>query len=450
MGFKEFPADFEWGCATAAAQIEGAATEDGKGESVWDRFSGVPGKVENGDTPAVACDHYHRFKEDVALMASLGLKHYRLSLSWPRIMPTGRGPVNRAGIAFYRGLLSELKAAGVSPMVTLFHWDLPQALQEEGGWLNRRIAYDFAAYARVCYAELGDLVDQWITHNEPAVVVDLGYGNGVHAPGLNRPDVSLQAAHHLLLGHGLAVRAFRESGLKGRIGLTLSMSDCYPASSKPEDARVADLAHKLGPAWYADPAVKGSYPSDAMEHVKRLGRAPQTEDGDMAVIRQPLDFLGVNYYFGWRCSARPQAGDPEGFACEWGIGLPKTAMGWDILPEGLYRLLKRLAADYPGLPLYITENGAAFEDRPAPSGEVDDPDRLEYLRAHFAAAHRAISEGVPLKGYYVWSLLDNFEWAYGYSKRFGIVRVDYGTQKRTVKKSGLWYKEVMRRNGMDA
>jgi beta-glucosidase len=449
MGFLEFPSDFAWGCATAAAQIEGAALEDGKGESVWDRFATVPGKTENGDTPALACDHYHRFREDIALMASLGIKHYRLSLSWPRIMPTGRGRVNRAGIDFYRKLLTALKSAGISPMVTLFHWDLPQALQEEGGWLNRRIAHDFEAYARVCFSELGDLVDRWITHNEPAVVVDLGYGIGVHAPGLTRPDVSLQAAHHLLLSHGMAVKAFRESGLKGEIGLTLSMSDHYPASDKPEDIRAADLVHKLGAAWYADPAVKGSYPREALEHFGKMGRLPLIEDGDMRTIGQRIDFLGLNYYFGRSCRALPLSENPEGFQTDWRGDLPRTAMDWEILPDGLYRLLKRLAADYPGLPIHITENGAAFDDRPSQGGAVEDDDRIDYLRSHFAAAHRALSEGVPLKGYFVWSFMDNFEWGYGYGKRFGIVRVDYASQKRTVKKSGRWYQEVMRRNGVE-
>lgn len=450
MAFLEFPGDFAWGCATAAAQIEGAASEGGKGESIWDRFASVPGKIDNGDRPDVACDHYHLFERDIAIMKELGIRHYRLSLSWPRILPAGRGTPNRAGIDFYRRLLSALKGAGIAPMVTLYHWDLPQALQEEGGWLNRAITFDFESYARLCYAEFGDLVDTWITLNEPAVVVDLGYGNGAHAPGLTRPDVSLRAAHHLLLAHGLAVKAFRRTGLKAKMGITLSMADHYPATDSEEDARAADLLHRLGPAWYADPVVKGAYPPPAVEHFKRMGRLPIVEDGDMETIGQRVDFLGLNYYFGWSCSAVPLSENPEGFSISWAGNLPKTAMGWDVLPEGFYRLMKRLAADYPGLPIYITENGAAYEDTVSPSGEVRDGERIGYLRAHFAAAHRALSEGVPLKGYYVWSLLDNFEWAYGYGKRFGIVRVDYGDQKRTVKESGRWYAEVIGRNGLDA
>jgi beta-glucosidase len=449
MGFLEFPENFAWGLATAAAQIEGAAGTDGKGDSVWDAFARRKGAVENGDTPEQACDHYHRFPEDIALMKSMGVRHYRLSISWPRILPKGRGQVNRAGVDFYRRLLSGLRDAGIEPVVTLYHWDLPQALQDEGGWLNRQIAYDFEAYARLCFEEFGDLVDAWITHNEPAVVVDLGYGGTAHAPGLDRPDVSLQAAHHILLSHGLAVRAFRKAaaekgrGDKGRIGITLNMSHFYSATDRAEDLRAADLAFLCSASWYADPVLKGRYPAKALESMERAGRAPRVLPGDMETICQPIDYLGVNYYFAWRCQATP-----GGYGVSFS-DLPKTAMGWDITPEGLYSLLKRLSADYPGTPLYITENGAAFEDRLS-DGAVKDPERLDYLKRHFEQAHRAISEGVPLKGYYVWSFIDNFEWSFGYGKRFGLVHVDFANQRRTVKESGRWYSQVIARNGLEA
>ncbi len=451
MSKVTFPQGFEWGAATAAAQIEGAWQADGKGESIWDRFCTQPGAVFNGETTHEACDHYHRFQEDIEIMKTLGLQTYRFSIAWTRILPQGTGTVSKAGVAFYRRLLESLKAAGIKPAVTLYHWDLPQALQDHGGWLERSIIHDFEHYARVCFREFGDLVDRWITHNEPAVVVQLGYESGEHAPGIKRPEISLQVAHHLLLSHGLAVKAYREMGGTGQIGITLNMAWMYPASSSPEDRNAADLVHMMGSRWYADPVLLGGYPKQAADYLKTIGRYPKVEPGDFDIIRQPTDFLGINYYMGFACRAAPTADNPMNMEVNF-VDRPKTDMGWDICPEGLYHLLKRLSIEYPDVPFYITESGAAYDDPVVKNGtqdSVNDERRLVYLRDHFAAASRLCAEGVPLKAYYVWSFMDNFEWAYGYSKRFGIVHVDYKTQQRTPKKSALWYRDVIRANGFE-
>jgi beta-glucosidase len=454
MAFLRFPEDFEWGVATAAAQIEGAAKEDGKGESVWDRFSARPGAIEGGDSPAVACDHYHRYPEDVELMRGLGIKHYRLSLSWPRILPEGRGRINRPGIDFYRRLLTALRGAGIRPAVTLFHWDTPQALQDGGGWMERSTADAFAEYARVCFGELGDLVDRWITLNEPQVVVMAGHEVGNHAPGIKDPGHSLQVAHHLLLGHGLATKAYRQAGGKGQVGISLNMSDILPATPDPKDRMAADMVHLGGTRWYADPIILGGYPELAARGYKAQGRFPEVRPGDMDIIRQPLDFLGINYYFPMWASSAPVPGNPDALSVVHRKDLPVTEMDWNVDPQGLYRLLKRLTIEYPGLPLMVTENGAAYRDALV-SGldgkkSVHDRERVEYLKGHFATAHRLIAEGVPLKAYYVWSLMDNFEWAAGYAKRFGVVYVDYASQERTVKDSGLFLAATIRDGGFEA
>ena len=329
MAQYQFPRGFEWGAATASAQIEGAWQEDGKGETIWDRFCAQPGRVQNGDTTHVACDHYHRYAEDIEIMKQLGLQTYRLSIAWARILPEGSGAVNKAGVAFYRKLLTALRAAGIKPAVTLYHWDLPQALQDRGGWLDRRIIHDFEQYARVCYRAFGALVDRWITHNEPAVVVQLGYESGEHAPGIKRPEVSLQVAHHLLLSHGLAVKAYREMGGKGEIGITLNMAAMYPASCSPEDRAAADMVHLTNARWYADPVLLGGYPKLAADYFKSQGRYPVVEPGDFDIIRQPTDFLGINYYMGFACRAAPTARDPDNIEVRF-TDKPKTDMGWDI------------------------------------------------------------------------------------------------------------------------
>ncbi len=447
MGRYAFPEGFEWGVATSAAQIEGAWDEGGRGPSIWDEFCKRPGAIAGGHDCSRACDHYHRFREDVALMKELGVTHYRFSISWPRILPEGRGRVNPEGVAFYRALLNELRGAGIEPAVTLFHWDLPQALQAEGGFERRQCAYDFLAYARLCFEEFGDLVGRWITLNEPRAFVLLGYELGKHAPGFSGHPASLDVAHHLLLGHGLAVQAFREGGYRGSIGLALDMSAPFPSRDTPEDWAACELTHGMGGRWYADPAIKGEYPPEVMEFFRGRKRLPAIEPGDMAIIGSGIDFLGINYYF---CNCLKGSREDPGLIEQIEVGLPKTKMGWNVVPEGLRRLLGRLAKDYPGMPLYITENGVAFDDPPPADGLIEDLKRVEYLKAHLAQASLAIGEGIPLKGYYLWSFMDNFEWERGYDLRFGVVGVDPGTLERRPKRSARFYSKVMAENAVDA
>lgn len=440
-----FPEGFLWGGATAAYQIEGAWNEDGRGESIWDRFCRTPGKVLGGDSGDVACDHYHRFEEDISLMKELGLKAYRFSISWPRIFPDGFGEPNEKGIAFYRRLTEKLLEAGIQPAVTLYHWDLPQKLQDIGGWANRKVADYFEQYARFVFSRLGDLVPIWITHNEPFCASFLGYWEGRHAPGITDFKTALLAAHHILLSHGKAVKAYREMGFKGKIGITLNMNFNYPLTDTPADRAAAERAHESWNAWFADPVLKGRYPAGALALYQAKGLLPDFPQEDLAEICQPVDFLGLNHYF-----SSAVADDPSVYpigAREEMIGHDRTAMDWGINPEGLHDLLVRLNRDYGGVPIYITENGCAFTDLVNHGGRVEDDNRVEFLTRYLSAAHRAIGEGVNLKGYFVWSLMDNFEWALGYSKRFGIVYVDYPTQKRIIKKSGWWYRGVIADNG---
>lgn len=445
-GLLEFPQDFVWGAATAAYQIEGAWDEDGKGPSIWDVFCRVPGAIQNGDTGDVACDHYHRWQEDVALMRELGLRAYRFSISWPRVLPEGKGKVNLPGLDFYNRLVDALLAAGIQPFVTLYHWDLPQALQEEGGWPARDTACRFADYADVVSRRLGDRVHHWITLNEPWVAAYAGYGNGYHAPGIRNPLAAIQAAHHLLLAHGLAVPVLRENGdAATRVGITLNLAPVHPASDRPDDEEAARRYDGFLNRWFLDPLFRGRYPEDMLE---MLGAAlPEGYEEDMETISVPVDFLGVNNY-----TRNVIANDPESAVVETRevkpTGRPYTEMGWEVYPEGMYELLTRLHRDYAPPRLYVTENGAAFPDRVSADGRVHDPQRVDYLREYIAQAHRALEEGVPLKGYFVWTLLDNFEWAYGYSKRFGIVYVDFATQERIIKDSGYWYREVIAENGV--
>ncbi|NOZ26964.1 MAG: beta-glucosidase [Chloroflexi bacterium] len=443
----EFPAGFLWGAATASYQIEGAWNEDGKGESIWDRFSHTPGKVLNGDTGDVACDHYHRWKDDIQLMQEIGLKGYRFSISWPRVLPTGRGKANPAGLDFYNRLVDGLLEAGIRPFVTLYHWDLPQALQEIGGWGNRDVAYYFADYAALIGRRLGDRVKQWITHNEPWVVAFVGHLYGVHAPGLTDPRLALQVSHHLLLSHGEAARALRDAGdADTQVGITLNLSPAHAASESEADQAAARRQDGFQNRWFLDPLFRGAYPPDMLELYGDL--APQVAPGDMARIQAPLDFLGVNYYTRSVVKDAPDAEIPKTQAVK-PEGPEYTEMGWEVYPEGLYELLTRLQRDYDPPALYITENGCAFPDEVNEQGQVDDERREAYLREHFIQAHRAIQDGVKLRGYFVWSLLDNFEWALGYSKRFGIVYVDYPTQRRIIKRSGRWYSKVIARNTVE-
>ncbi|SEN14954.1 GH1 family beta-glucosidase [Nonomuraea pusilla] len=453
-----FPENFVWGAATASYQIEGAVKEDGRGQSIWDTFSHTAGKVAGGDTGDVACDHYHRYHDDVRLMRELELGAYRFSISWPRVQPDGSGPVNPRGLAFYDRLVDELLAAGITPYVTLYHWDLPQALEDAGGWAERDTAYRFAEYAEAVHAALGDRVRDWATLNEPWVAAYLGYGSGVHAPGRRDPAAALRAAHHLLLGHGLAARRLRDAGAESLMLVVNSAPVLTPAqvndpSAVPgaADAAAAHRVDALLTRQFLDPAVHGTYPEEVLEAAERNGGAAHILDGDLELINAPIDLIGVNYYN--PCVVEAGPGEPADAA--WpgsedvrfrAADAPTTAMGWPIVPDGLSRLLLRLSEDYR-LPLMVTENGAAFDDV-VEDGHVHDDDRVSYLEGHLREACRAVEAGADLRGYLVWSLLDNFEWAEGYRRRFGIVHVDYATQARVPKDSALWYRDVIRRNGL--
>jgi beta-glucosidase len=434
-----FPKDFAWGAATAAFQIEGATTADGRGESIWDRFARTPGKVHNGDTGDPACEHYYRWREDLDLIESLGLRSYRFSISWPRIQPDGRGPANRKGLDFYRSLLEGLHERGISPLVTLYHWDLPQALEDEGGWASRDTAERFAEYAELVFDGLGDLVQDWTTHNEPWVIAFLGYAFGTKAPGATDWARALRASHHVLLSHGTVVRAFREAGRDGRIGITLNLTVAQPGSEGSTDRSAAQRLDGHMNRWFLDPIFRGSYPADMLEHYERMfGPFDAVRDGDLETIAQPLDFLGVNFY-------RPNVVLAHEDGSVLGIrDVPldgdTTGMGWPVVPEALTELLVAVKRDYGDLPLLITENGAAFEDRLNGAEIVEDPRRIAYIEGHLDAVEKAIAAGVDVRGYYVWSLLDNFEWEHGYSQRFGIVYVDFATQRRIPKRSALWYR----------
>ncbi|MFG1799069.1 GH1 family beta-glucosidase [Micromonospora carbonacea] len=451
-----FPDNFVWGAATASYQIEGAARDDGRGPSIWDTFSRTPGKVFAGHTGDVACDHYHRYADDVALMAELGLKAYRFSIAWPRIQPDGTGPVEPRGLDFYDRLTDTLLDRGIDPIVTLYHWDLPQTLQDRGGWTNRETAEHFATYAGAVHGRLGDRIRTWTTLNEPWCSAYLGYGNGVHAPGVRDAGAAFTAVHHLLLGHGLAVRVLRASGAEA-VGITLNPAEVQPADQdSAADAAAVRLVDGLQNRIFLDPLTGAGYPADVLEHVARMvDPATFLRDGDEKLIAAPIDLLGINYYAPTYVAGRPDgAGGSAWPGTEGAVEFLPAAgsvsdMGWAIEPAGLGRLLDRLAADYPGLPLMITENGGAFPDRTKDSaGRVADADRIAYLDGHLRAVHAAIGRGVDLRGYLVWSLLDNFEWAEGYRKRFGIVHVDYLTQRRTPKASARWYQEVISRNGL--
>lgn len=452
-----FPKDFIWGAATSAYQIEGAWNEDGRGPSVWDAFCRQPGRVWQGQTGDVAADHYHRWSEDVALMAQLGLGAYRFSISWPRVLPQGWGAVNKAGLDFYDRLVDALLARGIQPFVTLFHYDLPQALQDCGGWPRRDTAYRFAEYAAIVARRLGDRVTWWIPHNEPAVVAALGYYTGEHAPGVRSPVAALRAIHHLLLSHGLAAQAIRaEAHVRPRVGIALNLTPVHAATPTDGGAAVRyDLLHNR---LFLDPLLRGRYPSGRLPRAGAkgaLGASPsgllgwlvpalaRAQAGDLAVIGEPLDFLGVNYYT--RAIVRRSWRLPLVWAEE--EDAPAEAQRsqmWEIYPQGMYELLTRLWRDYRPTSIIITENGVPVPDVLEPDGHVHDWGRIRYLRDHLAQVRRAMDAGVPVNGYFVWSLLDNFEWSYGYQMRFGLVYVDYGTQRRVVKDSGWWYRGVVR------
>lgn len=428
-----FPADFVWGVATSSYQIEGGADADGKGESIWDRFCRVPGAIADGSDGRVACDHVHRWAADLDLIAALGVDAYRFSVSWPRVQPDGRGAFNAAGLGFYDRLVDGLLARGVRPYLTLNHWDLPAALQDAGGWAARDTVHRFVDYARQVASRVGDRVDAITTHNEPWVIAVLGHENGAFAPGLRDRRAAMQVAHHLLLSHGLALQALRAQACPSRAGIVLNLSPVFPASDGPEDAAAARLEDGRLVRWFMDPLFGRGYPADVLAF---LGDdAPRVDPGDLEAIATPMDFLGLNYY----SRSVVRAG---GWFDVHSSGKRLTDMGWEIVPECLTELLLRLHRDWPLPPLYVMENGAAFQDR-LQDGRVHDGDRIDYLASHIGAVGDAIAQGVKMAGYMVWSLLDNFEWASGYAKRFGIVHVDYDTLARTPKDSYHWYRDFL-------
>jgi beta-glucosidase len=428
------------GAATAAYQIEGATRVDGRGESIWDRFAHTPGRVARGETGDVACDHYHRWEADLDLMAALGIETYRFSIAWPRVLPNGDGTVNSAGLAFYRRLAEGLRDRGIEPVATLYHWDLPQALQEQGGWGERATAERFAEYVAVVAEELGDVIGEWITINEPWVVAFQGHAYGTKAPGVRDWPTALRASHHVLLAHGLAAQM-----LGPRAGITLNLAPVEPETDSAADRQAAERWDGHINRWFLDPVLRGEYPRDMVElFERRCGRLEWIEDGDLSLIAAPTEFLGVNYYAPMRVRADARRGPLE--VVQAPPGPHTTAMGWEVDPDGLHRLLSRVRADYGDLAIAITENGASYDDPPtAANGRVDDPQRTAYLKAHLAALRRAVGDGVRVERYFVWSLLDNFEWEWGYDKRFGIVHVDFETQRRTLKDSALWYRDYISR-----
>jgi beta-glucosidase len=442
---KSFPADFVWGAATAAYQIEGAVSEDGRGESIWDRFSHTPGTVASGDTGDVADDHYHRWRGDVGLMQSLGLKAYRFSIAWSRIFPNGTGAVNPAGLDFYDHLVDGLLEAGIQPFITLYHWDLPQALQDQGGWANPASVDAFADYADTVASRLGDRVHHWITHNEPWVVAFVGNYQGRHAPGVKDLPTALRVAHNLLLSHGRAVPRIRAASPHAQVGITLNFSTSRPATASAEDTHATSLHDQYLNRWFLDPVFGHGYPA---EMAQRFGdRFAASTAQDLAEIATPIDFLGVNYYFPnfVRQSTAELGFEALPQADLAGRGYELTAMGWPVVPDAFHELLSRIHRDYQPKTMYVTENGAAFDDQPA-GGRVPDVRRTAYLHGHLGAVHQAIAEGAPIQGYFVWSLLDNFEWALGYSKRFGVIYVDYATQARLIKDSGHWFQTIATTN----
>jgi beta-glucosidase len=450
-GGLSFPPGFIFGAATAAYQIEGAVHADGRGPSIWDTFSHTPGKTFQGDTGDVAVEHYTRYPEDVALMKELGLSAYRFSVAWPRVLPQGAGRVEQRGLDFYRRLVDELLGAGIEPWLTLYHWDLPQALQDLGGWANRDTAARFADYAGIVHDALGDRVPHWSTLNEPMCSALLGYMAGEHAPGERNAVHAARAVHHLLLGHGLAARLLRDRGAD-QLGITLNFTPMTPVGEQPVDVDAARRLDGQQNRMFLEPIVRGAYPADVVDDLAAAGAPLPVQDGDLEVISTALDWLGVNYYFrstvrgGVEPTGKPSPFigaediddlDPEG---------PTTSMGWGISPEAFTDLLLRLRDEAPGLPLFVTENGSAWPDAVSPDGRVHDPERTDYLLRHLEAMCLAMEKGADVRGYFAWSLIDNYEWARGYAQRFGLVHVDYATQRRTLKDSAYAYREVLRRH----
>ena len=445
MKTMTFPPGFSWGTATASYQVEGAWNEDGKGESIWDRFSHTEGKIRTGDTGDVACDQYHRYAEDVALMKQLNQRGYRFSISWSRIFPDESGKMNQKGIDYYGRLVDELLANGVTPFPTLYHWDLPQWLQDRGGWAERDIIERFALYAETMTNALGDRVKNWMIFNEPWVFVFLGYLYGIHAPGIRDSSLGMKASHVVNLAQAAAFRAMRATGKPEAIGSAFSMSSMYPETDSEEDRAAAERQHGFTNDWFLRPAMRGEYPLAYVDQAKMLGRM-DIRDGDMDAVRADFDFIGINLY-----QRAIVANDPRnpntGVRQIPGPG-PRTEFNWEIWPAAIYQMLMRTWKDY-GKPVYVTENGCSFGDRPGPDGRVRDDRRIDFLNGFIGQVGRAIDEGADVRGYYLWTLIDNFEWAEGFDQRFGIIDVDHETQKRTIKDSGYWYRDLIASNTIE-
>ena len=445
---RDFPADFAWGTATASYQNEGATEVDGRGTSIWDVFARTHGAINDGSTGDVADDHYHRFREDVRIMSDLGLNSYRFSIAWPRIQPTGSGPANQAGLDFYRRLVDELQAQGIAAYATLYHWDLPQSLEDEGGWLDRDTANRFADYAGIVSEALGTGVAQWITLNEPWCSAFLGYAAGAHAPGRRVGKLAGRAAHHLMLGHGLAVPAIRAADGSASVGITLNLTPSVARTERPEDVEAARRIDGLANRLFLDPVLTGAYPDDVVEDLELGEWLAPTKEADLAVIAAPIDFVGINYYFRNTVGAgdhdtEPRLDHPTSTPVRfYSTTDRRTHMGWPITPDGIIEVLSMVHDRRPELPIAITENGAAYDDR-VEDGAIHDEDRRAFLESHIDACARAIEQGLPLVGYFIWTLTDNWEWAWGFSRRFGLVRVDYGSLERTVKDSGRWLAEFL-------
>jgi beta-glucosidase len=439
--FSWVPAGFAWGVATSAYQIEGAVGEDGRRPSIWDTFSHTPGKIAGNGNGDIACDHYHRWRDDIAMMTSLGVRAYRFSIAWPRVVPDGTGPVNAAGLAFYDRLVDALLSAGITPYPTLYHWDLPQALQDRGGWTSRDTASHFASYAARVAGALGDRVSSWTTLNEPRCSAWIGHLEGRHAPGLTDIRAAVPASYHLLLGHGLAAQALRAEVPGARVGLVNLLSACEPASSADADVAATRRFDGHANRWWLDPVYGRGFPADMLAV---YGVDPPVRAGDLETIATPLDWMGVNYYTPSVIASDP--GGPLPYARELGAagGAWRTMLDWEVRADGLRQVLLRLTADYGVGQVYVTENGSAWADTVGQDGQVHDPDRVRYLEEHVAACGRAVRQGVPLAGYFAWSLLDNFEWADGYDPRFGLTYVDYETQRRVIKDSGERYAGIIR------
>ncbi|MFD2214782.1 GH1 family beta-glucosidase [Metabacillus endolithicus] len=443
MAIIQFPKDMKWGTATASYQIEGAANEDGRGPSIWDTFSHTPGKVKGGDNGDIACDSYHRYEEDIRIMKDLGIDYYRFSVAWPRIYPNGKGDINPKGLEFYHDFVDKLIENGIEPMCTLYHWDLPQALQDQGGWANRETIDAFVQYAETMFREFKGKIKYWITLNEPWCISFLSNHIGAHAPGNQDLQLATDISHHLLVAHGRAVKKFRELEIDGQIGFAPNTTWLDPFSDQQEDldACQRDIGHYV--EWFMDPVFKGEYPQFMVEWFRKKGVELHIQSGDLDDINQPIDFLGINYYTGHIARYKENTGLFDFEYIE--MGYERTDIDWPVYPEGFFKVLTHITKRYGDVPIYITENGACYNDEPV-NGKVGDDRRIKYLQQHLTALSQAIESGVNIKGYFVWSLMDNFEWAEGYSKRFGIVHVDYNTLERTKKDSFYWYKKTIANN----